>query len=396
MSSVETAMALHPGAKAALLARFADAGYRRVETPILSPASIFLDFSGEAIRSALFLTGDRAGTELCLRPEYTIPVCRDYLASGRAGQQASFSYCGPVFRSRAGTTGESLQAGLENFGRTDRAAADAEILVLALEAAAEAGARDLSVSMGDAGLLSGLFDALHLPPSWQRRLRRGLDKGQPLAAILTEAPRLAGDHSGVLAALNGTDQQGARDLVEDLLSIAGIASVGGRSAAEIAERFLAQVASRQGPGFAAEQRQVLDAFLSVVGSPDDASVQLRKLASDAGLGLSQALDDFDERTNFIAAHGVAVDGLVYKAAFGRNLDYYTGFIFEARHPGSDELGSAEPRAGKAGAEDGRDAVVIGGGRYDRLAQSLGSLDPIPAVGASIWVERLARPEGAVA
>ena len=50
------------------------------------------------------------------------------------------------------------------------------------------------------------------------------------------------EYQGVLAALAGSDPKAAHHLVTDLLSIAGIAAVGGRSVAEIAERFLEQAA----------------------------------------------------------------------------------------------------------------------------------------------------------
>ena len=353
-----------------LLDRFSDAGYDRIDPPILSPSSIFLDFSGEAIRSRLFLTSDGMGTELCLRPEFTIPVCRAYLADG--GGQARYCYAGPVFRSGGAGGGQIIQSGLESFGREDIASADAEILGLALDAAAAAGFADSVVRMADVGLLARLFDVLRVPPAWQRRLKRGLGKGQALDLILADTPVADSDHSGVIAALTGTDQQGARALVEDLLSIAGIATVGGRSAAEIAERFLGQVASRASPAFGDEQRQVLDRFLAVTGHPDAASKALRALATDSRLDLGAALDLFDERANFIAAHDLAADRLVFDAGFGRDLDYYTGFTFEAR------------RRGAADTED----AVIGGGRYDRLAQALGSTTPVPAVGASIFVERI--------
>ena len=366
-----------------LLARFHGAGYAPIDTPMLSLASVFLDFSGEDIRSGLFLTTDSGGNELCLRPEYTIPVCRAYLASESAGRQASFSYAGPVFRARSGGAeptdrwGETVQAGLESFGRPDIAAADAEILVLALQAAHDAGFTDRTIRMGDAGLLGALLEALQIPSNWQRRLKRGLDKGVDLDAILTEAPHVSADHSGVLAALTGTDRQGARALVEDLLAIAGIASVGGRSAAEIADRFLAQGVSRAAPVLAGERKAVLERFLAIEGHPDDVSEHLRRLAADADLDLGSALDVFDERANFIAVHGLgSEDRLTYEAAFGRNLDYYTGFVFEARH------------AGREGPAD----VVIGGGRYDMLAQALGAQAPIAAVGAAIWVDRLSGPE----
>ena len=120
----------------ALLLSFTQAGYLRAEPAILQPAEPFLDLSGEDIRKSLYLTTDPTGEELCLRPDLTIPVARDYLASPRAGQPAGFSYLGPVFRYRWGKPSEFLQAGIESFGRQDRAAADAEMLALALVQAA--------------------------------------------------------------------------------------------------------------------------------------------------------------------------------------------------------------------------------------------------------------------
>src|ERR1700722_6625381 len=134
-----------------LLLSFAQAGYARAEPSILQPAEPFLDLSGEDIRKSLYLTTDAGGEELCLRPDLTIPVARDYLASPRAGQPAGFSYLGPVFRYRGGRPSEFLQAGVESFGRPDRAAADAEMLALALEATSTAGA-EVEIRTGDVAL----------------------------------------------------------------------------------------------------------------------------------------------------------------------------------------------------------------------------------------------------
>lgn len=352
-----------------LLDRLSAAGYGRIEPPILQEVTHFLDLGGEDIRSSIYLTTDRTGAELCLRPEYTIPVCRTYLASPEAGQPAAFAYCGPVFRFRDGGSGEFVQAGLESYGRADTAAADAEILSLSLEGVHAAGGRNLSVRYGDAGLLHALLDALQLPSNWQRRLKRGLDRGADLDAILAEAPGGVAAHDEVLGALAGVDEKGARALVTDLLAIAGIASVGGRSPAEIAERFLAQVALRTAPPFGVEQRAVLRSFLAVTGDPDEAGAALRALAVDAAFDLARELDLFDERASFLAADGVDFARLTFSAALARNLDYYTGFVFEAR------------------AEGVLDGPVVGGGRYDRLTQALGG-PAIPAVGAAIWPARI--------
>ena len=358
----------------ALVAQLVDAGYARCEPPMLQPAAAFFD-SGEDMRGRLYLTHSLSGEELCLRPEYTIPVCRLYLASADAGRPATYCYCGPVFRLRRDGPGEFVQAGIENLGRSDREAADAEILALSLEAAALVKPARFATKIGDAALFSELLDGLAIPPQWRRRITRGLAQGKSLSAIL-DAPAGGGsDHSGVLAALEGVDKNGARALVEDLLAIAGIRSVGGRTAAEIADRFLEQAALKGGHGVDPDVRATLERFLAIEGEPDEAASTLRALADDAQLPLGPALDSFEHRISFIAARGVDLAELRFSGRFIRNLDNYTGFVFETRD------------ANKPG-----DPPLGGGGRYDRLMGVLGAGGDVPAVGAALWADRRAAGE----
>src|SRR5215470_10146568 len=143
----------------ALIASFERAGYARVAPAILQPAEPFLDLSGEDIRKRMYLTTDPQGRELCLRPDLTIPVSRDYLASPAAGTPRGFRYLGPVFRYRDDGPSEFLQAGIESFGRHDTAAADAEMLALALDAATHYGLPPPDVRIGDVALFAALVAA---------------------------------------------------------------------------------------------------------------------------------------------------------------------------------------------------------------------------------------------
>jgi ATP phosphoribosyltransferase regulatory subunit len=354
------------------LDHFLAAGFERTEPPILHPAAIFLDMSGEEVRRRLFLTAAASGEELCLRPEYTIPVCRAYLASDKAGGIAEYSYLGPVFRAQRGQGGERTQTGLESFGRRDAEASDAEIFSLSMEAASAAGGVPLATRLGDAGLFDGLLDSLKVPEAWRRRLRRGVARGRGLEAIFSGASQGALAQPGVLAALESVDHDGAKALVEDLLAIAGIDAVGGRTAGEIADRFLEQASLRSGEPIEAEKRAVLEAFLAISGDPDEAAIELRRLADSARLDLGSALDAFERRNGFIAARGVAIDETRFSAAFVRDFEYYTGFVFEAHDPGC------------PGAK-----TALAGGRYDGLARRLGAAEDIPAVGAAITLDRLA-------
>jgi ATP phosphoribosyltransferase regulatory subunit len=346
----------------AFLRKLESAGYRACDLAILQPAAVFLDQSGEDMRGRLLLASDDSD-EYCLRPEFTIPLSLAYLASSEAGAPAAVCAGGPVFRMRVGQKSEFVQAGLESFGRADREAADAEILALSLETA---GAGPWRVRIGDASLVSALLDKLDLPAVWLRRIHAGLAKGQAIAEILSPKPDRV-DHSGVLAALDGADKAGARALVEDLLKIADISALGGRTANEIAERFLEQAELRSGTGLDAAKRGLLEQFFAISAQPDQASAQLRALFAAAQLDLAPEMDAFDQRLNFLAARGIDLNILEFSAGFARNLDYYTGFVFEASKG---------------------EKPAIGGGRYDRLLKTLGAKADIPAVGAAIWMERL--------
>ena len=68
--------------------------------------------------------------------------------------------------------------------------------------------------------------------------------------------------------------------------------------------------------------------------------------------MGRALDAFERRNGFIAARGVAIEETRFSAAFVRDFDYYTGFVFEARDPGCPDAKTA-----------------LSGGRYDGLAQA---------------------------
>lgn len=359
----------------ALLARFEAAGYGRAEPAILQPAEPFLDLSGEDIRRRMYLTTDAAGHEYCLRPDLTIPVARDYLASAATGQPAAFCYLGPVFRFRGNARGEFLQAGIESFGRRDIAAADAEVLALGLEATAHYGLAEPDIRMGDLGLFAAVIAAIDLPAAWKRRLVKDFNRAESLEhdldRLVIDAASRA-EYQGVLTALAGVDRKGAHALVRDLLSIAGISAVGGRSAGEIAERFLDQAALGASARLPQETRTLIRRFLAVAGSPDAAAGQLRGLAADAQLDLSAALDLFESRTELLAGRGLDIGQIQFSTAYGRGVDYYTGFVFELHDP----TGGIEPQ-------------LVAGGRYDGMLGRLGGNGSIPAVGFAVWIERLA-------
>ena len=348
------------------------AGYMPVDPPILQPADVFLDLVGEDIRTRLFTTEDQAGAELCLRPELTIPICRHHMAAGDAARSANYGYLGPAFRFRPGETGEFIQAGIESIGREDRLAADAEVLALSSSLASAGGLTDPAITLGDSAIFTAFVEGLGFTPRASRRLRRSLGSRDRVQTALDEAsrPSLAGQ-SVLIGALSTADPAEARAMVEEMMGLARIEAVGGRTSAEIAERFIEKAARQAAPPMSEAAHSCLEALIHLEVPASDAPDLLQRLAQVAALDLDRTIAIFADRLAAFAERGLPVEMMTFCGWAGGRLDYYTGFTFEMRD--SDDL--TTPPA-------------VSGGRFDGLMERLGAPSTVPAVGAALWLDRL--------
>ncbi len=345
---------------------FAEAGYAFVEPPIVHPARVFVELAGEDLRRRLYLTSAADGTELALRPDYTIPVCLHHLATGAARRMAGYAYLGPVFRHRRDEPGEFLQAGIESLGRMDRVAADADALKLALDAIALLGVQKTAVRIGNSAIFGAVLEALELSPPWRRRLARNFGNRERVAALIARAN--GGAAAGTVA--NGhRERAAARRRAAEALEATGLATIDGRTADEIADRFVEK--SMIAAGIGDRPAKVLSRFLAVSGTPARALNAMRALAQKESLAIDKALDRFAARVEALDRRSIDLPRLTFAADFGRRLDYYTGFVFEVHD-------AARPGSGQ----------IVGGGRYDRMMVLISSGTTVPAVGFSIWLDRI--------
>ena len=352
------------------------AGFSPVEVPVLLPMEDFVRISGEEFRRRIFVTSDNRGNDWCLRPEFTIPVCRRTLAASPEGGR--YSYSGRIFRNgRAGEADEVWQMGGEIIGRHDAAAADAEALALALDVARAFGVARPEVTIGDVALFSALLDALEVPPAWKRRLTTLF--GDPARVIETldhMAERRAGysgfsNHGEIIAALSKFPAEKVGELFADILSIAGIQTVGGRSTGEIAERVLEQAMLAAEEVIAEPHVRAIRYLLAIEADLGAAADALSALSARIGrpARFEAAVAGFGARAAAIGAS--AGDASVkFSARFGRKLGYYDGFVFDVFDP-------ANPGVGQ----------VCGGGRYDGLLAGFGAAQGVKAVGFAVWTER---------
>ncbi len=344
---------------------------------VIQPADPFLDTAGEALRARIFLTENETGETLCLRPEFTIPVCLAHIAAD-GGAARRYGYLGTVFRQRRDGASEFPQAGIEDLGDTDRAGADARSLAdaLALVTHAAPGV-EWRVSLGDQAVFEAVIKALGLPRGWRKKLARAFGNPVQLSALIATLGTPRTPHAGLPNDIAEALEAGAADPLAALIGARMEAQAYTRSAsrtpAEIAERMIEQAAlddARLSDGHIAELRD----FLAIETPLAEAGAALRAFAERLGGGLDGVLDAFDARVAALEARGVDMSAIAYLGAFGRPLDYYTGLVYEIA-----PAGSAKP--------------VIGGGRYDRLLTLLGAPGEVPGIGFSVWLDRLAAEAG---
>jgi len=365
-----------------LMTVFARAGYEPVAPAVIQPAVLFLDVVGEALRARTYVFTDPDGEELCLRPDLTVPTCRLHLARFPEGNvPARYCYSGSAFRYQpAGADSthprEFRQAGIESFAAADREQDDAAVVATIGEALRDAGLAQFRLRMGDLGLFNALLDALPMPARWRRRLRHQFwrpDAFRAELARLTSKEALAGE--GLPAALadklDPSDPGNAIDIAGDYLDQSGIELIGTRTLAEIAQRLLAEVADARETPLAKEDAALIESYVAVKGPAKEAARQIEGLLRGRQLDLASGLDAFRRRLELLGQSGIDLDEAEFSAEFGRNLEYYTGFVFELIAP---QLG---PKS-----------AVAGGGRYDSLLAEVGAPGQVAAVGSCIHTERL--------
>lgn len=286
---------------------FAEFGYGEVKTPSLEYEEV-LALSEEAALLTGFRMLDEHGNVLLLRPDLTTPIARLVGSRLRAGVPPHRVFVlSDVFRRaepRRGQASEFRQAGVELLG-SDLPQADAEVLAVCCRALDRAGLRGYKIGVGQVAFFTELLSALGLDPETSRRLNGELvDKDFVGFRLIAESLGLPdGDLEAILRV---PDLRGGREMLEEAAGyVRGAAMLGAL------ERLVA---------------------------------------------VEEALTAYGYR-----------DRLLFDFGIFRNLEYYTGLVFEI-YPA------------------GMGFTLGGGGRYDNLLARFGN--PMPAVGFGLGLDRV--------
>ena len=372
--------------EAILLDVLGGGAWAHIEPGQILDAENLLDLYGEDVRARAFVFDGPSG-DLCLRPDLTLSVCRYHLTHEHAKRQARYVAAGPVFRRPVAgeeRAGQFRQIGAEWFGGEDPAAIDAEIFARTQNALLESGCA-IEVTTGDLGILFSLIDAAPIPGRWRARLKRHIWRPHRFRALLHELSEGGTDEAGRLAflkALGSLAPEQARGAVTHMLDLSGTAHVGLRTHEEISARFLEQAEDAQAHPLPREIVTAIEETAALKAPCADALSRLHAIASETGLALGPALERFEQRMTALERQGIDAATLPFDGDFGRNIEYYDGFVFEIVNRG---LAASEGR---------RAAQLAGGGRYDSMlpaaARAFGTAAPaaVGAIGTALRPETI--------
>lgn len=201
-----------------LMAVFASHGYERVRPPLIEFEDSLLAGSGAAVAEQTFRMMDPDSQRMIgVRADMTPQVARiAQTRLGTAPRPVRLCYAGSCLRVRGSQIAPDRQveqAGIELIG-DNSPAADAEVILVGVEALTEAGVDRLSIDLTLPTLAPTLIEQAGLPLPQRNQLARALDRkdaaavaqhGGPLANTFGALLRAAGPSDRALDALAAAD-----------------------------------------------------------------------------------------------------------------------------------------------------------------------------------------------
>tara|TARA_E500000178_G_scaffold355360_1_gene427708 strand:+ start:25 stop:1062 length:1038 start_codon:yes stop_codon:yes gene_type:complete len=336
-----------------IIKTFKSNGFVLSEPDVLLDSDYIIERSGEKFRSSM-LTFDREdGKTMCLRPDLTVASCISFL---QKRSSSKIYYSGQAYRrsSNKGTNFINNQLGIEILGSKYKIQDDLKIVSTILSSVKKIKMKKIQIKVGDIGLFKSLINSLDMPERWKLRLIRHFWRPNYFDELLKRLEKNE-DIDEVTFDADKKRFYEMKKLDQDKV-------VAGRSISEILKRFDKKIKDPRAFADGKKIVKIIKSFLKINCKLSELDKKLLDFAKKNNLK-KNIFRDFKSILNLKRLN----QDVNFIANFGRDLEYYTGIVFEV-FSGKKEIAR--------------------GGRYDDLLKSLGAKKNIPAVGAAINLKNI--------
>jgi len=336
---------------------FKKKGFDLSEPDVLLDTDYIIQRSGENFKKLMLTFEDDNGKNMCLRPDLTVASCVKYLKENFRGTSKIY-YSGQSYR-RSNNKKDSIinnQLGLEIIGSKNKISDNKEIITTVLKAINKIKVKKIIINIGDVSLFRQLIESLNIPERWKLRLVRHFWRPKYFTDLLN---RLETNSD-----IDPIEVDFDKKKFFKMKKLNQNQEIAGRKISEILSRF--DKKNRDPRSFAEGKKtaKIIREFLKIRCPVEQVNKSLKNFFKKYKVKKGIIKNELPLKSLYKSGHKI-----IFSTNFGRNIEYYTGMVFEIS-------------VQKIKQE------IASGGRYDRLLKSLGSKKNVPAVGAAINLNNL--------
>ena len=338
---------------------FKKEGFVFSEPDVLLDSNYIIQRSGENFKKLMLTFEDDSGKSMCLRPDLTVASCVKYLKDNSRGTSKIY-YSGQAYR-RPNNSKDSIindQVGLEIIGSKKKISDNKEVINTILKSINKIKIKNVIVNIGDVSLFRQLIDSLKIPERWKLRLIRHFWR-----------PKYFEDLLGILEANSDIDPITVdfdKKRFSEMKKLNQNQEIAGRKIYEILSRFDKKIRDPRSFAEGKKTAKIIKEFLKISCPIDQMDKYLEKFFKKYNIKKNLIKNELPIKSLLRSNYKI-----IFSANFGRDIEYYTGMVFEI-------LTKKNKRE------------IARGGRYDDLLKSLGSKQNISAVGAAINLNNLSK------
>ena len=339
-----------------IIKTFKNNGFVLSEPDVLLDSDYIIQRSGENFRKLMLTFEDDTGKSMCLRPDLTVASCIKYLKE-KSKTNSKIYYSGQAYRRSSGPKDKVVndQLGIEILGSKNKSYDDLKILKTITKSIKKIKIKNTSIKVGDVSLFQRLLESLKIPERWKMRLNRHFWRPKYFEDLLNRLET----NSDVDPSAVELDKK----KFSDMKSLNQSKEIANRKVSEILSRFDRKIKDPRSFGENKKIVKIIREFLKINCSIDKLEKTLKSFVRENKLSNS-VFKDLSTIKNLSKINSKTI----FSTNFGRDIEYYTGIVFEIYNSSKKEIAR--------------------GGRYDGLLKSLGSKKNISAVGAAINLNNL--------